>query len=125
MNKMEQIVKSYPEVFDYLTAIHNDLLSERENFQYTLKKINEDLKLRHINIKYISGWLNLARLEHHNRLYTSWRLTDLIIELVTSENYTGKIKYFDSVEIALKSERNKLIAFFRLYVRSFLKGERN
>ncbi|HEY9852180.1 MAG TPA: dynamin family protein [Leptolyngbyaceae cyanobacterium] len=110
MNKIEQIVQSKPLAFDYLALIHNDLISERGNFQPILRAIKSNLELKHI--KSISMWLDLVKIDIDRSLEKSWLVTDLIIQAVTSTNFTYKITLFDPIFDVLELDRKQKTTFF-------------
>lgn len=113
MVKMEQLIQSHPEFFDYLALIHNDLISERERFQPSLRQIQDALKLKHITSHSISNWLELVRLDYEQSLEKSWLLTDFIIEAVTASHSITKVASFDLLFNILILERRKKLSFFR------------
>ncbi|AUT01647.1 hypothetical protein CLI64_15330 [Nostoc sp. CENA543] len=112
MINLGKISQEYPQLFDYLTCNHDELIRYRGQLKDFLKDFRQQLNSKLIKKANISYFLKISKIEIDICLNKIWQVTSLIVEMAEFGCIPVKITVFDLViDIFILEIKNKK-AFF-------------
>ncbi|WP_414754702.1 dynamin family protein [Anabaena sp. CCY 9910] len=112
MINLGKISQEYPQLFDYLTCNHDELIRYRGQVKDFLKDCRQQLNSKLLNKTNISYFLSISKIEIDIGLNKIWQVTSLIAEMAEFGCITAKMAVFDLVVDTLILEIKKKKAFF-------------